>query len=184
MWMSECSFSSLLLLRCCLLSTSLLCRRPRQAPRTFPCTPSYLRWSPWCYFLSCVFSSHACSATGEWEPSNGEPRSPSPGQEMYNKAMQRWRKRYYRFLSFFFYTKLFIRHVPKKCFCFLYCRKSSSRPLISVFTTDSSSDQHQNAKKNSFGSSTASLVHAQHSGSSAKLIPYEDTGGTATIHVG
>jgi len=62
--------------------------------------------------------------------------------------------------------------------------KSSSRPLISVFTTDSSSDQHQNAKKNSFGSSTASLVHAQHSGSSAKLIPYEDTGGTATIHVG
>jgi len=59
----------------------------------------------------------------------------------------------------------------------------SSRPLMTVFTTDSSSDHHP--KKNSFGSSTASLVHAQHSGSSAKLIPFEDTSaGTATIHVG
>ena len=86
------------------------------------------------------------------------------------------------FLSFF--TPSFLFGMYLKCFSFLYCRKSSSRPLISVFTTDSSSDQHQNAKKNSFGSSTASLVHAQHSGSSAKLIPYEDTGGTATIHVG
>ena len=174
-------FSSLLLPRCCLLSTSLLCQRPRQAPTTFPYTPSYLRWSPWCYFLSCAFFLHACCATGEWEPSNGEPRSASPGQEMYNKAMQWWRKKYYRFLCFFFTPSFF--SVPK-VFLFLYCRKSSSRPLISVFTTDSSSDHHHNAKKNSFGSSTASLVHAQHSGSSAKLIPYEDTGGTATIHVG
>ena len=116
MWMSECSFSFLLLLRCCLLSTSLLCQRPRQAPRTFPCTPSYLRWSPWCYFLSCVFSSHACSATGEWEPSNGEPRSPSPGQEMYNKAMQRWRKRYYRFLSFFLTPSFFLGMYLKSVF--------------------------------------------------------------------
>ena len=99
------------LLRCCLRSTSLLCQQKvRQTLRTFLYIPSYLRWSPWCYFSSCVFSSHACYALEEWEPSRDEPRSTSLGRETY-KQMPLWCKKLFEV------TVLFDWESPKPSLC-------------------------------------------------------------------